>query len=91
LYLELATVASTKSPLSKDEKRMRMELALENERIKLYFNDWLLEFVSNTFQRKLIQSLLKDDINKAIRLMRFRNQVEAHSNKLFQIIRKPFK
>jgi len=91
LYLELATVASTNSPLSKDEKRMRMELALENERIQLYFNDWLLEFVSNPFQRKLIQSLLKHDINKAIRLMGFRNQVDAHSNKLFQIIRKPFK
>lgn len=90
LYQELATVASTRSPLEKDEKRTRMELALENERIQLYFNEWLLDFVSNQFQRKLIHSLLNRDINKVVKMMEFRNKVDENFSGLFQIIKKPF-
>lgn len=90
LYQELATVASTKSLLTEDEKRLRMELALENEKIKLFFNEWLLDFVSNQFQRKLIHSLLNRDINKAVKMMSFRNKVDANFSGLFQFIKKPF-
>jgi len=89
LYTGLIMAAHEDNPLTEEEKLFTLDMQLNNEKIRFYVDEEYAARESNPFRKQLTQFLLKREFNKAIKLMKFRNQFASRFSKLFSWIRKP--